>query len=66
MHRFAEQGGVVDAVVEADHLQAREVLALEQVERGRRLAEAPQVRQRQAEDPARSNSHSAQSVPYSK
>src|SRR5690606_35627394 len=49
---FAEQGDVVGAVVEAHDLQRRRVRALEVVEGGRGLAEAPELRQRQPEQPA--------------
>src|SRR5690606_23378691 len=49
---LAEERGVVGAVVQAHHFQAVHVRALEQVERGGRLAEGPQLADRQAQDPA--------------
>src|SRR5690606_13106268 len=45
MHGLAEQRRVVAAVVEADQLQPRRVRPLQQVQGGRRLAEAPQPRE---------------------
>src|SRR5690606_25951734 len=49
---LAKERGVVGAVVQAHHFQAVQVRAFEQVERGRSLAEGPQLADRQAQDPA--------------
>src|SRR5688572_14150074 len=48
MHRFAEQQRVVAAIVEAHHFEMVDVRAFQQVDGGGRLAEAPQLRQRDA------------------
>src|SRR4249919_340576 len=52
MHRLAEQRRVVAAIVQAHDVEMVDIGAFEQVERGGRLAEGPQLRQRHAEDPA--------------
>src|SRR3546814_4715814 len=58
VHRFAEQRRVVAAIVEAHDFEMVDVRAFEQVERGRRLAEGPQARQRDAEH--RSEEHTSE------
>ena len=52
MHRFAEQRGVMAAIVQAHNLQRIHAGTFQQVEGGRCLAEAPQLRQRDAQYPA--------------
>ena len=49
MHRFAEQRGVMAAVVQAHHVEAIDGRAFQQVHRRRRLPEAPEMGERQAQ-----------------
>ena len=52
MLRFAEERRVVRAIVETHHFELVDRGAFQQVERGRGLAEGPQLGDRQAEDAA--------------